>query len=145
LLVGACESRDLLCEDAVYFQVLQPDEGGGTAPFSIERLGPEVKSSDFDGVPAALRLTSRNRAVVDWESYGLIVGSSNLIFWPIDGFAQNAHPDIDDFYPMKHFTDGALERVRFGFRPHWCPDPDACLTTKPRLYVAAELTCHREF
>ncbi len=141
---SACESRDLVCEHGTYFQVLKPEEGGGNAPFSVERLGPEMKSSDLDGVPAALRLKSRNRVIVDWESYGHVSGHSNLIFWPLDGFAQNEHPDIDDYYPMLRFSDGALERVRFGFRPFWCPDPDACITTKERLYVAAELTCHRE-
>ena len=43
LLAGACKPHDVVCKTERVFQALKPEEGAGVAPFSIERLGPEVK------------------------------------------------------------------------------------------------------
>ena len=145
LLASACESRDLVCEQARYFQVLKPDFLVRAAPFSIERLGAEVKSTDLERVPDALRLKSGNRVVVDWKSHGRVIGHSDLIFSPDDELAKSTSPDTpEDVYPMRHSPRRAIERVRFGFRALKCPDPDSCTKATEPLLLAAEMACHRE-
>src|SRR5512146_807455 len=93
LLAGACKPRDVMCEEGSYFQVLQPQEGAGAAPFSIERLGPKMKSADLDQVPGYLILKGNNRVSVSWDS-GDFVGGTELIFSPSEGLARDPkHPD----------------------------------------------------
>ncbi len=144
LLAAAC-SRDLVCENARYFHVPEPNAVvPGIAPFSIERLGPEVKSTDVEGVPVALRLKRGTRVAVDWGQQGHVYGRKELIFSPGDGIAEYVDEALqEEVFPMKRFTEGALERVRFGFRSRDCPG-GSCTNANPRLFLVAEMSCHRE-
>jgi len=146
-LAGACKPHDLVCENGSYFQLLQPEEGAGVAPFSIERLGPEVKRSELASVPYALTLKSDNRVRVDWKSIGHILGHNDLIFSPAEGLARNVNRP-NDVYPMRRVSDGASERVRFGFRSAACRVPGKgiafCQLGDDDLFLAAEATCHPE-
>ena len=144
LLAAGCETRDLVCERARYFHVLDPKAVvPGIAPFSVEYLGPEVKSTDVEGVPLALRLKPGDRVLVDWESQGLVLGTRDLVFSPRHGIAEYVAEALqEEVFPMKLYP-GALERVRFGFRSRECPG-DSCTNANPRLLLVAEMTCHRE-
>lgn len=145
LVAGACKPRDLVCDKASYFQVLQPEEGAGAAPFSIERLGPKLRSADLPKVPGILELKSNNRVRVGWESDDF-ARDSDLIFSPSEGLARNVK-DPSDVYPMRRFPDGASERVRFGFRSPSCRVPRKYGYCPPRddnLFLVAELICHPE-
>ena len=144
-LAGGCKPRDLVCDEASYFQVLRPEEGAGVAPFSIERLGPTLRSADLPKVPAIIRLRSNNRVRVGWESDDF-ARDSDLIFSPPEGLARNVK-DPNDVYPMRRFSVGASERVRFGFRSPSCRVPmefGYCPTRDDNLFLVAELTCHPE-
>jgi hypothetical protein len=135
-----------VCEPQSYFQVLQPEEGAGAAPFSIERLGPEMKSAYLAAdLPGILTLKSNNRVSMSWRGGDFIVGSK-LIFSPSEGLARDVQ-DPKYVYPMKRFSDGASERVRFGFRSPTCSTPRRfgfCDERDDNLFLAAEMTCHPE-
>lgn len=143
VLACACKSPDLVCEDGAYFQVLQPEEGAGVAPFSIERLGPRLGAADLANVPGILTLTSNNRVIVSWDSGDLFL-DSKLVFSPDEGIARNVRaPDV--VYPMRRFSDGTSERVRFGFRSRTCHPPrqfGICHQGDDDLFLAVEMTCH---
>ena len=101
----------------------------------------------LEDVLGALTLKSDNRARAWWTSLGHISRRNNLIFSPDEGLARNVkHPD--DVYPMRRFSDGASERVRFGFRSTTCRDPGRssafCEFGEEELFLVAEMTCHRE-
>lgn len=145
LLAGACKPRPLVCESVGYFQVLQPQEGTGVAPFSIERLGPEVKRLSVGQVPSFLTLKSNNRVVVSWEVVDFLP-ISELIFSPSEGLARDVK-NPDDVYPMRRFSEGTSERVRLGFRAPPCRPRPAfaeCTPVGDPLYLAAEMTCQPE-
>ena len=147
LLAGACKPHDLVCNTEGVFQALKPEQGAGVAPFSIERLGPEVKLRVLEDVPDGLTLKRDNRMTAWWTVLGHISRHNDLIFSPDEGLARNVkHPD--DVYPMRRFTDGASERVRFGFRSTTCRDPGKssafCGFGEEELFLVAEMTCHRE-
>jgi hypothetical protein len=128
-----------------YFEVLQPQEGAGVAPFSIERLGPEVKRVSVEHVPGALELKSHNRVRVGWETVGFLP-YSDLIFSPSEGLARDVQ-DPQHVYPMRRYSVGASERVRFGFRSHACRSPrqfGVCDMVGDALFLAAEMQCHPE-
>ncbi len=144
-LADACKPRDLVCDRASYFQVLQPEEGAGVAPFSIERLGPKLRDIDLPKVPGVLELHINNRVRVGWESDDF-ARDSDLIFSPSEGVARNVKDPIE-VYPMRHFSDGASERVRLGFRSPSCRVPREfgyCPTKDDDLFLVAELICHPE-
>ena len=141
-LAGACKPSPLVCDPVAYFQVLQPQEGAGAAPFSIERLGPEVKRLSVAKVPDILSLKRNNRVSVSWGP-GHYVVSSDLIFSPSEGLARDVR-NPKDVYPMKRFSEGASERVRFGFRAPPCRPRSViaeCTPVGDPLYLAAEMTC----
>ena len=129
------------------FQALNPDQGAGAAPFSIERLGPEVERTVLERVPGALTLTSDNRATAWWTVLGHVHDYNDLILSPAEGLARNGD-DPGDVYPMRRFPDGASERVRFGFRSTACRDPGKrsglCVFGNDRLFLVAEMTCHEK-
>jgi len=134
LLAGGCKPHDLVCETKAVFQAPNPEQGTGAAPFSMERPGPEVKTGMLHDVPRFITLKSDNHAGTEWEHLGHI--------------ARNVkHPEV--VYPMKRLSDGATERVRFGFRSAACRDPNAwgasfCQFGGDELFLIAEMTCHRE-
>ncbi len=143
VLACACKSPDLVCEGGAYFQVLQPEQGAGVAPFSIERLGPKMGAADLAHVPDILTLTSNTRVIVSWDSGDLFM-DSKLIFSPGEGIARNVS-NPDDVYPMRRFSVGVSERVRFGFRSPTCRTPrrfGICDMRNDNLFLAAEWTCH---
>ena len=144
-LAGACKPPALECDPVSYFQVLEPREGTGAAPFSIERLGPEVKRYSVEKVPGILELKRNNRVRVSWRQADFGV-YSDLIFSPSEGLAWNvANPK--DVYPMRRFSDGKSERVRFGFRAPPCRPRPAfaeCTPVGDPLYLAAEMICQPE-
>ena len=143
VLACACKPRDLVCEDGAYFQVLQPEEGAGAAPFSIERLGPKLGAADLPSPPGILTLARNNRVIISWDSGDLFL-ESKLIFSPGEGIARNVN-NLDDVYPMRRFSVGASERVRFGFRSPTCRTPrrfGICAMRDDNLFLAAEWTCH---
>jgi hypothetical protein len=145
LLAGACKPRPLVCDAVGFFQVLQPQEGAGVAPFSIERLGPEVKRLSVAKVPDILSLRSNNRVNVSWGP-GDFVETSDLIFSPSEGLARDVQ-NPENVYPMRRFSDGTSERVRFGFRAPPCRPRRAfaeCTPVGDPLYLAAEMTCQPE-
>jgi hypothetical protein len=146
LLAAACESHDLVCERVTYFVIPKPHDVYGRSPFIIDQPGPQVKSSDLEEVPDALRLTSRNRVIVDWRSHGRVVRHTNLLFSPDDKRAGSEHLDAseEEAHPMMRFPEDARERVRFGFRARKCADPESCAATNDRLFLMAEMLCHRE-
>jgi hypothetical protein len=144
-LAGACKSPTLECDPVSYFQVLQPQEGAGVAPFSIERPGPEVKRYSVARVPGILTLKSNNRVNVSWRQ-GDSFESSDLIFSPSEDLARDVK-NPEDVYPMRRFSDGKSERVRFGFRAPPCRPRPAfaeCTPVGDPLYLAAEMTCQPE-
>jgi len=144
-LAGACKPRPLVCESVGYFQVLQPQEGAGVAPFSIERLGPEVKPISVGKVPTFLSLKRNNRVIVSWQVVDFLP-ISELIFSPSEELAWNVE-NPKDVYPMRRFSDGASERVRFGFRAPPCRPRYAfavCTPVGDPLYLAAEMICQPE-
>lgn len=145
LLAGACKPRPLVCDAVGFFQVLQPQEGAGAAPFSIERLGPEVKRLSVAKVPDILSLKRNNRVSISWGP-GDFIETSNLIFSPSEGLAWNVE-NPKDVYPMRRFSDGKSERVRFGFRAPPCRPRPAfaeCTPVGDPLFLAAEMTCQPE-
>ena len=144
-LAGACKPPKLVCDSVGFFQVLQPQEGAGAAPFSIERLGPEVKRLSVAKVPDILSLKRNNRVSVSWGPAHYVV-SSDLIFSPSEGLARDIR-NPENVYPMRRFSEGASERVRFGFRAVPCRPriPIAeCTPVGDPLYLAAEMTCQLE-
>ena len=144
-LAGACKPRPLECDPVGYFQVLQPQEGAGAAPFSIERLGPEVKPITVQKVSGILVLKRNNRVRVSWR-VSHFFESSDLVFSPSEGLARDVR-NPKDVYPMKRFSKGASERVRFGFRGVPCRPRIAiaeCTPVGDPLYLAAEMTCQLE-
>jgi len=147
-LAGGCKPRDLVCETKAVFQVSSPEQGTGTAPFSIERLGPEVKLGMLHDLPEFITLKGDNHAETEWVHLGHIAGSSELIFSPAEGLARNIR-NPNDVYPMRRFPDSSTERLRFGFRSRTCRDPKAwgasfCVFGEEELYLIADMTCHRE-
>jgi hypothetical protein len=145
LLASACKPHPLLCVTQAVFQPLNPEQDVGAAPFNIDRLGPAVKAGILHNVPDGITLTGRHRARVHWSLLGHIYGYGDLIYSPDEGLARN----IDDpkrVYPMRRFSDGTSERVRFGFRSTACRDPTqgtvSCEFGKEQLFLVAEMTCH---
>ena len=152
LLAGGCDGckapgpRQLLCKSVAYYEVLSPEQGAGKAPFSIERLGPQVKDMEFsmDG----LEFTGENRVTADW-TIGDFYGWTDFFYSPEEGLVR----DIEDagiVYPMKLFSDGKSERVRFGFRSKVCRkplrggEPWNCDLTENELFLVADMTCRWE-
>ena len=137
----------MVCRTEAVFQALNPEQGAGAAPFNIERLGPEVKRSVLHTVPGALTLKSDNRVTGWWTSLGHIHDYNDLIFSPAEGLARNVD-DPKDVYPMRRFSDGASERVRFGFRTTACRDPGKhsglCVFGDENLFLVADMTCHEK-
>jgi hypothetical protein len=119
--------------------------GAGAAPFSIERLGPEIKSAYLEDMPGNLELRNNNHASVSWRGGDFIAGSE-LVFSPSEGLARDVY-NPKDVYPMKRFSDGTSERVRFGFRSSSCRSPrkfGVCDSKDDNLFLAAEMICHPE-
>lgn len=144
-LAGACKPPALECDPVSYFQVLEPQEGTGAAPFSIERLGPEVKPVTVQKVPGILVLKKNNRVRVSWRELDFFE-SSDLVFSPSEGLARDVR-NPEDVYPMRRFSDGGTDRVRFGFRAPPCRPRLAfaeCTSVGAPLYLAAEMTCQPE-
>ena len=138
--------RVLVCEPIAYYEVLNPEQGAGKAPFSIERLGPQVKDVKFS--INHLEFTGENRVTTYW-SRGHFYGMTDFIYSP-DGGLVRAVEDPDIVRPMKLFSDGKSERVRFGFRSQVCRKPLKrggvwdCDLTENELFLVADMTCRWE-
>jgi hypothetical protein len=104
-----------------------------------------MRDVDLDRVPGILVLKNRDRVTVSWESGDLAL-ESHLIFSPAEGLARSVN-DPKYVYPMRRFSEGASERVRFGFRSDSCSAPrefGICHSRNDNLFLAAELPCHPE-
>lgn len=147
VLAGGCKPRDLVCETKAVFQALNPGQGAGSAPFSIERLGPEVKVRMLERQPLFITLKGDNHGDVEWLLLGHIDAGSDVIYSPAEGLVRDIkHPE--HVHPMKRLPGGATERVWLGFRSAVCPDPQGsasfCKFGDEELYLVADMTCHRE-
>src|SRR5512140_3739062 len=112
---GECKrrpAREFVCQTIAYHEVLNPEQGAGEAPFSIERLGPELKEAQIKQRPYRLTFLSETRLSVIW-GLGGDFREAKATFSPEEGLARSFR-DSDIVYPMKRFSDGKLERVRDG-------------------------------
>ena len=152
LLAGACDGckapgpRQLVCEPIAYYEVLNPEQGASKAPFSIERLGPELESEQIRGKPDILWFPRKDRVRITWDMGGDFIPTANFIYSPGEGLARNVRYPKKVF-PMKLFSDSKPERVRFGFRSEVCRKPREdggyrnCTRTDNELFLVADMTC----
>lgn len=142
LAFAACKPREVVCESRAFFRAAEPQRGAGAAPFSIDRLGPEVKGAALKEVPLFFVFVDGNRGRLEWMHADL-VSSSPVLYSPEEGLARN--PDAaQQVFPMKRLAEGSSERVRLGFRSRACLGEDAgpCATYgQEELYVVADMPC----
>lgn len=154
LLVVGCkprEPRELMCRPTAIFEVLEPEKGAGVAPFSIERLGPQVDSRAVEAVPTGLGFTRGNHARIYWM-LGHFSVDTEVLYSPAEGLARRVdHPG--DVYPVKRFVDGRVERAQLGFRKKVClrlEKDETYVFCKPGNYskderfLVADMTCERQ-
>ena len=137
---------ELVCKSIAYHEVLDPEQGAGAAPFSIEQTGPKLEVEQLKLRPDLLVFLSETRVSVDWANFSKY-RASEAIYSPEEGLARSTRTDA--VFPMKRFSDGKLERVRFGFRSKVCLKPDGrgsyydCTPTENELFLVADMTCER--
>ncbi len=79
LLAGGCDGckapgpRERVCEPIAYYEVLNSEQGAGKAPFSIERLGPELKSEQVQRKPDFLSFPRKDRVTAGWDMGGIFI------------------------------------------------------------------------
>ena len=149
---GECKrrpAREFACKTVAYHEALNPEQGAGEAPFSIERLGPKLKQGQVQLMPIRLRFVSETRVIVTWQ-WRSNFRDSKATYSPEEGVARSFR-DSDIVYPMKRFSDGKLEHVHFGFRSTVCPKPNdqgtyyyKCQLTENELFIVADMTCRWE-
>jgi len=143
-VLPACRRSEVECETRAFFRLVEPERKTGAAPFSIDRLGPEVKES-LSIRPYYVTLKEGNHAEVGWMGFDLGL-DVDYIYSPEEGVARNAL-NADDVLPMKRLSD---ERLLVGFRSLICVDGIArshyCMDdrySKEELPFAADMTCRR--
>ena len=145
LAATACKSREVVCEPRAFFRVAEPGRGAGEAPFSIDRLGSEVKGSVLREMPLFLVFVEGNRARLEWMYADLVINYPEAIYSPEEGLARSAGAP-GQVFPLKKLVDGSSERVHLGFRSRICAgvDEGPCLTYGPEeQYLVADMTCTR--
>ena len=137
---------EFVCKSIAYYEVLDPEQGAGAAPFSIEQFGPKLEVEQMKLRPDLLVFLSETRVSVDWANFSKY-RASEAIYSPEEGLARSTRPAA--VVPTKRFSDGKLERVRFGFRSKVCFEPDErgsyydCTPAENELFLVADMTCER--
>lgn len=149
LFSTACKPREVVCKSQAFFQASEPERGAGKAPFSIGRLGPEVKGADLELRPTFITFMSGNRARTGWLARGHVSSYVEMDYLPGERLAHNAG-DPSDVHPLERLADGSSERVRLGFRSSTCRDADELAGKVPcrkygeeELFLVADMPCEQ--
>lgn len=123
VLVG-CKARPVSCKATRVSRAAVAGSLPADVPFDIETPGPELALGAVETMPLYLTFTTKSRVRSQWMSFGHVASYADLVYSTKEGLARNAD-DAKEVFPMKRFSDGATERVRFGFRSRVCTDPEA--------------------
>lgn len=148
-LLIACPQppQELVCVPTGIFEVLEPERGVGAAPFSVERLGAEMKGA-LDKPESITFIRGGTRAIITWRSYGHMYSESEVVYSPSEGLARSPK-DPTEVYPIS-FVDGKAHRMRLGYDSKVCRKPDAnggytfCKYSEARVPLVADMTCRRQ-
>ena len=148
MLGGGCNKPpNLVCRPAAFYQVLDPNQGAGAARLNIERLGPEVKETRIFRIPTSITLKSNKYGRVFWGG-GDFNFWTDLIYSPVEGLARNVD-DPSDATPMRRFSDGMSEHVRFVFLATLCRNGGErrwgmCELDEHQVFMVADMNCERD-
>lgn len=149
LAVSGCKPRELVCRPEAFFQVITPERGTGTEPFSIEQVGPGVKGVALEAKPTFLALAAGNRGRTEWLFRGHIWGQIDILYSQDEGLARNAD-DARQVFPLERVAASSTERVHLGFRSQVCLDIGESAGEVPcrnygveQLFLVADMPCER--
>src|SRR5512140_2398453 len=138
MLAGtACKPRERVCYSQRFFRVLEPPPDAGM-PFSIERLGPELKSYELVQQPTTVIFKGDTPVRLEWVHSDL-AGGFQITYSEKEGVARDLDGKL--VFPIKRLSGIFSDRVRLGFRTTYCVGTRFDPCPEKEIYAIADMPC----